>query len=105
MTEEMHSLNTDFKELFAENKLDELTELLDRTSPDVLLIITNFNYNIVKGYLDSEQFQLLKQYIRFVSFTSFLCEYAGTRQILEEPDFNSMLQSFYHILEYIHQNK
>ncbi|SHO50912.1 hypothetical protein [Anaerocolumna xylanovorans] len=105
MTEEMHNLNTDFKELFAENKLNELIKLLDKTSPDTLFTITNFNYNIVRGYLDSAQFELLKQYIHFVAFTSFLCEYAGTRQILEEPDFNSMLQSFHHILEYIQQNK
>jgi hypothetical protein len=105
MTEEMHNLNTDFKELFAENKLDELIERLDKTSPDDLLVITNFNYNIVKGYLDSEQFKLLRQYIRFVSFTSFLCEYAGNQGILEETDFHSMLKSFHYILEYIHQNK
>ncbi len=105
MTDEMHNLNTDFKELFSENRLDELTELLDTTSPDVVHTITSFNFDIVKGYLDSEEFHLLKQYIRFVAFTSFLCEYAARRQILSESAFQSMSHSFNTILKYIQQNK
>lgn len=105
MTEEMHNLNTDFKELFTENKLEELTGLLDKTSPDTVHTITNFNYDIVKGYLDSEKFDLLKQYIRFVAFTSFLCEYAGSRQILSESAFAAISESFNRILEHIQQNK
>lgn len=105
MTEEMHNLNTDMKELFTENKLKELAALLDNTGSETVLTITNFNYSIIKGYLDSESFELLKQYIRFVAFVSFLCEYAGKSQLVSESDYQEMAQSFQRILEYVHQNK
>lgn len=104
MTEEMHNLNTDMKELFSENKLEELAELLDNTVSDTVLTITNFNYAIIKGYLNSQSFELLKQYIRFVAFVSFLCEYAGKSQLVSESDYQEMTQNFQTILEYVHQS-
>lgn len=105
MTEEMNNLNTDLKELFVENKLSELTDQLDGTDTDTVLTLTNYNYGIIKGYLDTEKYDLLGQYIRFVAFSSFLCEYAGNKQLVEAPVYQSMEDSFKIILEFIQSNR
>ncbi len=105
MTEEMNNLNTDLKELFVENKLDELTEKLDSTEKETVLTITNYNYGIIKGYLDTEKFDLLRQYVRFVAFSSFLCEYAGTKQLVEASVYQSMEDSFKTILAFIQKSR
>ena len=105
MTEEMNNLNTDLKELFVENKLDELTEKLDSTEKETVLTITNYNYGIIKGYLDTEKFDLLRQYVRFVAFSSFLCEYAGNKQLVEASVYQSMEDSFKTILAFIQKSR
>jgi hypothetical protein len=105
MTEEMNNLNTDLKELFVENKLDELTEKLDSTEKETVLTITNYNYGIIKGYLDTEKFDLLRQYVRFVAFSSFLCEYAGNKQLVEASVYQSMEDSFKTILSFIQKSR
>lgn len=105
MTEELHNLNTDFKELFANNQLDELAGLLNQTPDETVLTITHFNYDIIKGYLDKENYGLLRQYLRFVAFSSYLCEYAGARRLLESDIQLSMTESFHQILEYMQQGK
>ncbi|GEM_PF-836485 len=105
MTEEMNNLNTDLKELFVENKLDELTEKLDSTEKETVLTITNYNYGIIKGYLDTEKFDLLRQYVRFVAFSSFLCEYAGNKQLVEASVYQSMEGSFKTILSFIQKSR
>ncbi|MDF2869980.1 MAG: hypothetical protein K0R05_1555 [Anaerocolumna sp.] len=105
MTEEINNLNTDFKELFVENKLEELTERLDSTEKETVLTITNHNYGIIKGYLDTEKFDLLRQYVRFVAFSSFLCEYAGNKQLVDASVYQSMEDSFKNILEYIQKSR
>jgi hypothetical protein len=105
MTEEMNNLNTDLKELFVENKLDELTEKLDSTEKETVLTITNYNYGIIKGYLDTEKFNLLRQYVRFVAFSSFLCEYAANKQLVEASVYQSMEDSFKTILAFIQKSR
>lgn len=105
MTDELQNLNTDFKELFTDNKLEELSVLLSSTPNESLFTITNYNYDIIKNYLDKENYNILKQYIRFVAFSSYLCEYAAANGILEAAAFQSMTESFGRILTFIQQEK
>lgn len=105
MTEEINNLNTDFKELFVENKLDELTDRLDQTDEAIVLEITEFNFEIIKKYFETEKFNLLMQYIRFVAFSSFMCEYSAKRNLVNAEVFDSMMYVFNGIYNMIQENK
>jgi hypothetical protein len=105
MTEEINNLNTDFKELFVENKLDELTDRLDQTNDAIVLEITEYNFEIIKKYYESEKFTLLMQYIKFVAFSSFLCEYSAKRNLVNAEVFDSMMYVFNGIYNMIKQNQ
>ncbi len=94
MTEEMNNRNTDLKELFVENKLEELLESLEETADDIVIEITLFNYEIIKKYFDAGNFTVLIQHIKFTAFTCFLCEYAAKRQLISNEDFENMTFTF-----------
>lgn len=104
MTEEINNLNTDFKELFSENKLEELVERLDNTDDAIVTEITVYNYEIIKKYYDSEKYNLILQFIRFVAFTSFLWEYSAKRGLLEDTLNNDMSTLFHNIYELVKNN-
>ena len=105
MTEEINNLNTDLKELFTENKYEELLDKLNETSNDIVLEITHHNFDIIKKYYDTEKFNLIFQYIRFVAFTSFVCEYSYKRELVTGEEFDKMMDVFNGIHEMLQQNK
>lgn len=105
MTEEINNLNTDMKELFTENKYEELIDLLNETSDATVVEITEHNYSIIKKYYDEENFKLIFQYIRFTAFTSFLCEYTYKRQLFTEETFQGMTSTFDGIHEKLMENR
>lgn len=105
MTEEINNLNTDFKELFSENKLEELIEQLNSTDASIVTEITVFNYDIIKKYYEAEKYSLLMQFIKFVAFTSFMWEYSAKRELLN-PDLDTeMSLLFSNIYEMIQAQK
>lgn len=105
MTEEINNLNTDLKELFTENKFEELLDNLNDTSNDIVLEITYHNFDIIKKYYDTEKFNLIFQYIRFVAFTSFVCEYSYKRELITTEEFDKMMVIFNGIYDMLQQNK
>lgn len=105
MTEEINNLNTDLKELFSENKLDELYDKLDKTDADIVTEITLYNYDIIKKYYDTQKFNLIIQYIRFVAFTSFLCEYSFKRGLFTEERFHEIMAVYENIFQMLQENK
>lgn len=104
MTEEINNFNTDLKELFTENKYEELLDKLNDTSNDIVIEITNHNFDIIKKYYDTEKFNLIFQYIRFVAFTSFVCEYSYKRELVTKEEFDQMMVVFNGIHEKLQQN-
>lgn len=105
MTEEITNLNTDMKELFTENKYDELVEKLNDTSDAVVLEITEHNYNTVRKFYDAGNFNLIFQYIRFTAYTSFVCEYSYKREIISNNQFQEMTDMFNGIHEKLMENR
>jgi hypothetical protein len=105
MTEDMTNLNTDLKELYVTNKIVEFTETLDSTADSIVATLTKFNYDIVKKYFDSEQYNIIFQHIKFVAFTSMMCEYAAKRQVLDDNEVNDMNELFMNIYNLIKQNQ
>jgi len=105
MTEEINNLNTDLKELFSENKLDELYDKLDGIDGEIVTEITLYNYDIIKKYYDTEKYSLIIQYIRFVAFTSFLCEYSFKRGLFTEERFKEIMTVYENIFQLLQENK
>ncbi|MDF2804687.1 MAG: hypothetical protein K0S61_4592 [Anaerocolumna sp.] len=101
MTEEINNLNTDFKELFSENKLDELIEQLNNTESSIVAEITIYNCDIIKKYYDEKKFNLLLQFIKFVAFSSFLWEYSAKRELLDSVKNEEMSILFTSIYELV----
>lgn len=98
MIEETINLNTDLKELFVALKIDETINVLDKESDDIVKEITLYNYEIIKNYYESEKYAVLLQHIKFVAYSSFLCEYSVKRQIINNADYEDMSTLFENIL-------
>lgn len=103
MTEEINNLNTDMKELFVNNQLEELTEQLNQTADETVLEITMYNYEIIKKYFDTEKYQVLIQHIKFVAFSCFLCEYSAKRNLIDALRFEGMTEIFNSIYQLLKQ--
>lgn len=105
MTEEINNLNTDLKELFSENKLDALYDKLEEIDAETVTEITMYNYDIIKKYYDTEKYSLILQYIRFVAFTSYLCEYSFKRGLFTEERFKEIMTVYENIFQLLQENK
>lgn len=103
MTEEVNNLNTDLKELFVNNQIEETAKILDQTADETVLEITLYNYEIIKKYFDSQKFSVLTGHIRFAAFSCYLCEYAANRQLIGREDFEGMSRVFQEIYSHIRQ--
>lgn len=105
MTEEIHYLNTDLKELFVASKIEELMIALDKESDNIVQEITLYNYDIIKNYFDSDKYSLLFKYIKFVAFSSFLCDYSAKRQLIENAEYEGMSYIFTTVYNLVKQQQ
>lgn len=105
MTEEINNLNTDFKELFSENKLEELAEQLNKTESAIVTEITLYNYDIINKYYEAQKFNLIMQFIKFVAFSSFMWEYSAKRGLLDPEQSSKLSNLFTNIYEMIQSQK
>lgn len=103
MTEEINNLNTDLKELFVNNQLEEAARILDETGDDIISELTLYNYEIIKKYYDSQKYSILIQHIKFTAFSCYLCEYSANRQLIGAKDFEDMSLLFQDIYNKIKQ--
>ena len=103
MTEEINNLNTDLKELFVNNQLEEAARILNETEDSIVVEITLYNYEVIKKYYDSQKFSILIQHIKFTAFSCYLCEYSANRQLIGGEDFEGMSQVFNDIYSQIKQ--
>lgn len=105
MTEEINNLNTDFKELFSENKLEELTKQLNTTESAIVTEITLYNCDIIDKYYEAQKYNLIIQFIKFVAFSSFMWEYSAKRGLLDEEQNSKLSNLFTNIYEMIQSQK
>ncbi|MDF2609944.1 MAG: hypothetical protein K0R92_1418 [Lachnospiraceae bacterium] len=97
MTEEINNLNTDLKELFVNSGFDKMNEILNEIPEAVVLEITLYNYEIIKKYYENAKFDILFQFIKFVAYSSYLCDYSAKCQLIANTDYESMNQMFTNI--------
>ncbi len=94
MTEELNNFNTDMKELFMNNKFEEIIDELANKSDDEIRELTYANFDVIKKYYDLEKFDLIFTHIKFVAYTCFFCEYAHKSGVIEETEFQNMMLIF-----------
>ena len=99
MTEELGQLDLELKGLFIASKLDELIELLNRQPENIVKEISDYNWNIVKRYYDTERFDLLFQHLKFVAYTCFIVEYAHQIGVIGDDVFKIMMMIYNDIYE------
>ncbi len=99
MTEEMGQLDLELKGLFVASKLDELVELLNKQSESTVKEMSDYNWNIVKTYYDTERFDLLFQHLKFVAYTCFIVEYAHQIGVIGDDVFGIMMMIYNDIYE------
>ena len=97
MTEELNNFNTDMKELFMNNKFEEIIEELSAKNDDEIRDLTYTNYDVIKKYYDLEKYELIFNHIKFVAYTCFFCEYASKRGVIEDVEFQTMMAIFTNI--------
>jgi len=99
MTEEIGQLDLELKGLFIESKLDELVELMNQQPEQIVKEISDYNWNIVKKYYDTERFDLLLQHLKFVAYTCFVVEYAHRIKLISDDAFSIMMMIYNDIYE------
>ena len=94
MTEELNNFNTDMKELFMNNKFEEIVAALNEKNDAEIHELTFTNYEIIKKYYDLEKFDLIFTHIKFVAYTCFFCEYGHKRNLVTDSQFEEMMSIF-----------
>ena len=105
MTEEINNLNTDLKEIFVDSKFERMQEVLDKIADSTIMEITLYNYDIIRKYYEAERYNLLAQFIKFVAYSSFLCEYSIKHQIISSDEYEKMYETFTNIYIKIKEEK
>ncbi len=99
MKEELANLDADLKELFVEDKIDDMIELLQNNDMDTVKELAEYNWSIIKKYYELENFELLFAHFRFVAYTCFLIEYGHQAGVISEEAFAIMMQVYNDIYE------
>lgn len=99
MNEELGQSDLELKGLFIESKLDELVELMNQQPESIVKELSDYNWNIVKKYYDTERFDLLLQHLKFVAYTCFVVEYAHQIGVISEDAFRIMMMIYNDIYE------
>ncbi len=99
MNEELGQLDLELKGLFVASKLDELIELLNKQPETTVKEISDYNWNIIKKYYDTERFDLLFQHLKFVAYTCFMVEYAHQIGVITDDAFRIMMMIYNDIYE------
>lgn len=99
MNEELGQIDADLKGLFMENNLDEMMELLQEQPEAVVKEISEYSWNVIKKYYDTERFDLLFQHFKFVAYTCYIVEYAHQIKIISDEAFGIMMMVYNDLYE------
>jgi predicted P-loop ATPase len=105
MNEELSQLDAELKGLFVENKIDEMSELMQEKSASSVKEISDYNWNIIKKYYDTERFDLLFGHFKFVAYSCYIVEYAHKRSLISDEAFDIMMMIYNDILEMKRQQR
>jgi len=99
MTEELNNFNTDLKDLFMQNKLEEIGDLLSEKSTEEIKELTLYNHEVIQKYFNEQKYAILLQHMPFVAYCCFLCEVAAKNQIITEEEANQILPLYQQIYD------
>lgn len=99
MNEELGQIDADLKGLFVDSKIDEMMELLNDQPNAIVKEITDYNWNIIKKYFDTENFELLFRHFKFVAYSCFMVEYAHQLGLIGDDVFGIMMMIYNDIYE------
>lgn len=99
MNEDLAGLDLELKSLFMETKIDEMKELLKNKEDATVKELSDYSWNIIKKYYDTENFDLLFTHFKFVAYTCFLVEYAHQRGLISDEAFGIMMMIYNDIYE------
>ncbi len=99
MNEELAQLDADLKGLFVENKFDEMNEILQEQTREVVKELSEYYWNVIKKYYETERFDLLFGHFKFVAYSCYMVEYAHQRTIISDEAFQIMMQVYNDIYE------
>lgn len=99
MNEELAQIDLELKGLFVDNKLEELIDFLKKQPAEVVKEISEYNWNIIKKYYDTEKFDLLFTHLKFVAFSCFMIEYAHQVGLVSDEAFSIMMMIYNDIYE------
>ena len=102
MQEELMNKNTDLKELFVQQKYEEMIDVLDALTKEEKIELAYFNMDVIKKYYDSEKYDLIKQYLTFVAYCSFIFEYSAKSGLLEDAkveEWNLLFENIFEIVK------
>lgn len=99
MNDELNQFDAELKGLFIENKFDDIKDLLQEQPDDIIKMISNYNWNIIKKYYDTEKFELLFKHMKFVAYSCFLIEYSFSRGLIGEDVYKIMMSVYNDIYE------
>lgn len=105
MKDELNQFDAELKGLFVEEKIDEMREQLRDKSDSIIKELSDYNWNIVKKYYDTESFELLFSHFKFVAYSCFMIEYAHQRGIIGDDVFGIMMLIYNDIYELKRNNK
>lgn len=94
--------NTDLKDLFVKQNYEEMLQILDGMEKEEVVELTCYNCDVVKKYYDSERFDLIRQYLTFVAFCSFIFEYSVKNGLLFEAqyeEYNTLFEKIFEMLK------
>lgn len=99
MNEDLAQLDAELRGLFMENKLDEIKDLLKEQQNDAVKEISEYSWNVVKKYYETERFDLLFGHFTFVAYSCFLVEYAHREGIIRDEAFGIMMSIYNDLYE------
>lgn len=99
MKDELAQIDADLKGFFVENRYEEMIELLKEQPETAVKEISDYNWNIIKKYYDTERFDLLFGHFKFVAYTCYIVEYAHQISVISDEAFEIMMMVYNDIYE------
>ena len=100
LKEELGPVDLELKELFMKMDYEAIQDLLASQDPEDVTSLIRYNHGIVEKYVMSDRMDLIRKFITFVAFSSFMVEYGqATGLISGEENLMALYQEIFDRLQ------